>query len=106
MGKEENRRETGARKYPANTDPDPSDRFSQAAASNEKPHDRFGLTRRQGEVEDKTHQSEGQNPPGRATPGRPATEKASGAGPSAAEQSKNAKAPKGGRRPGAYVKEQ
>ncbi|RWB18556.1 MAG: hypothetical protein EOQ40_24480 [Mesorhizobium sp.] len=41
----ENRRETGARKYPANPDSDPSDRFSQAAADNEKPRGRFGLTR-------------------------------------------------------------
>ncbi|UCI09662.1 hypothetical protein [Mesorhizobium sp. B1-1-8] len=103
MGKEENRRETGARKYPANTDPDPSDQFSQAAANNAKPHDRFGLTRKLGEVEDKTHQSEGQNPPERVTPS-PATEKSSGAGPSVAEHSTDAKAPKGGRQRGAHVK--
>lgn len=91
-------------KYPANAAPDPSDQFSQAAANNEKPHDRFGLTRKQGKVEDETHQSEGQNPPRRATPS-PATEKSSGAGPSVAEHSKDAKAPKGGRQPGAYVKD-
>lgn len=104
MSKKHNRRETGARKYPANTTPNPSDQFSQAAANNEKPPDRFGLIRKQGEVEDETHQSEGQNPPGRATPS-PATEKSSGAGPSVAEHSKDAKAPKGGRQPGAYVKD-
>ncbi|TIQ36209.1 MAG: hypothetical protein E5X48_10450 [Mesorhizobium sp.] len=74
MSKEQNRRETGARKYPANPDPDPSDRFSQTAANNEKPHDRFGLSRKRDEVEDKTRQAEGQNPPGRAAP-TPETEK-------------------------------
>ncbi len=34
----------------------------------------------------------------------PATQKVSGAGPSIAEHSKDAKAPKAGRQPGAYVK--
>jgi len=92
MSEEKNRRETGARKYPANTGPDPSDQFSQAAANNEKPHGRFGLTRKQGEVEDKTHQSEGQNPPGRATLS-PDTEENSGAG-NPIERSRDAKAPK------------
>ena len=38
-----------------------------------------------------------------ATPS-PATEKVSGAGPALAEHSKDAKAPKRGRQPGAYVK--
>ncbi|AZO01639.1 MAG: hypothetical protein E5W15_12375 [Mesorhizobium sp.] len=38
-----------------------------------------------------------------ATPS-PATEKVSGSGPAIAEHSKDAKAPKGGRQPGAYVK--
>ncbi|WP_083355200.1 hypothetical protein [Mesorhizobium sp. ORS 3428] len=90
MGKEENHRETGARKYPANTDPDPSDQFSQAAADNEKPHARFGLTRKKGEVEDKTHQSEGHNPPGQRGSGPPG-EESSGAGPSAAKHSKRKK---------------
>ncbi|MDG4882718.1 hypothetical protein [Mesorhizobium sp. WSM4884] len=102
MSKEENRRETGARKYPPNSDPDPSDQFSQAAANNEKPQDRFGLTRKQGEVEDKTLQSESRNPQGRAIPS-PGTQKSSGAGPSVAEHSRDAKAPKGGQQ-GAYVK--
>ena|SRR5690349_4435847 len=100
----QNRRETGATKYPANTDPDPADQFSQDAAENEKPREGMGLTRRQGEVEDKTHQSEGRNPPRQPTPS-PATEKTSGAGPSMAEHSKDAKAPRSGRQPGAYVKE-
>ncbi|RWB69534.1 MAG: hypothetical protein EOQ50_26270 [Mesorhizobium sp.] len=39
-----------------------------------------------------------------ATPS-PATEKVAGAGPAIAEHSKDAKAPKGGRQPGAYVKD-
>ncbi|CDX22544.1 conserved hypothetical protein [Mesorhizobium sp. ORS 3324] len=95
MGNEENRRETGARKYPANTDPDPSDRFSQAAANNQKPRNRFGLTRKQGEVEDKTHQSEGQNPAGRTT-SSPAT---------AAKRSKHPKATKGIRQSGVHIKD-
>ena len=100
----QNRRETGATKYPTNTDPDPSDQFSQDAAENEKPRKGMGLTRRQGEVEDKTHQSEGRNPPRQPTPS-PATQKSSGASPSVAEHSKDAKAPRSGRQPGAYVKE-
>ncbi|MDX8523657.1 hypothetical protein RFM68_03980 [Mesorhizobium sp. MSK_1335] len=103
MNDNENRRETGATKYPANTDPDPADQFSQHAADNEKPREGMGLTRRQGEVEDKTHQSEGRNPPRQATPS-PVTEKSSGAGPAVAERSKAAKAPRSGRQPGAYVK--
>ncbi|TGQ62688.1 hypothetical protein EN829_032570 [Mesorhizobium sp. M00.F.Ca.ET.186.01.1.1] len=36
----------------------------------------------------------------------PATEKVSGAGPAISERSKDAKAPKSGRQPGAYVKDQ
>lgn len=39
-----------------------------------------------------------------ATPS-PAAEKVSGAGPAMAEHSKDAKAPRGGRQPGAYVKD-
>ncbi|TPJ76333.1 hypothetical protein [Mesorhizobium sp. B2-6-2] len=104
MKNSQNRRETGARKYPANTDPDPSDEFSQDAAGNEKPHVDPGLSRKQGEVEDKTRQSEGRNPPRQPTPST-ATEKSSGAGPTVAEHSKDAKAPRSGRQPGAYVKE-
>ncbi|WP_274626560.1 hypothetical protein [Arvimicrobium flavum] len=40
----------------------------------------------------------------RETP-HPSTEKVSGAGPAMAEHSKDAKAPKGGRSPGAYKKD-
>ncbi|TPM96611.1 hypothetical protein [Mesorhizobium sp. B2-1-3A] len=104
MSNQENRRETGARKYPANNDPDPADEFSQDAAGNKEPAGGIGLTRKQGEVEDETHQSDDQNPPRHATPS-PATQKTSGAGPSIAEHSKDAKAPKNGRQPGAYVKD-
>ncbi|RUV57180.1 hypothetical protein EOA85_16655 [Mesorhizobium sp. M5C.F.Ca.IN.020.29.1.1] len=93
MTENETRYEYGATKYPAKKDADASDQFSQEAAGNKKPAGGMGLTRSKDEVEDKTHQSEGQNPP------------TSGAGPSIAERSKDAKAPKGGRQPGAYVKE-
>ncbi|WP_189350359.1 hypothetical protein [Mesorhizobium sp. M1E.F.Ca.ET.045.02.1.1] len=77
--------ETGARKYPARTGPDPTDDFSQDAAANERPAG--GLTRATGETEDKTRQTEGQNPPGRTAP-RPAIEKTSGAGPAISESLK------------------
>ena len=103
MTTSENRRETGAA-YPARNDADSSDDFSQDAAGNKKPASGMGLTRPAGEVEDKTHQSDGQNPPGRATPS-PATEKTSGAGPAISEHSKDAKAPKAGRQTGAYKKD-
>jgi hypothetical protein len=99
---DQNRRETGATKYPVKNDADLSDDFSQDAAGNDKPKGGMGLTKPAGEVDDKTHQSDGQNPR-RATPS-PATEKTSGAGPAMAEHSKDAKAPKAGRLPGAYVK--
>ncbi|MER8464585.1 hypothetical protein [Mesorhizobium sp. M1396] len=85
--------ETGATKYPAKTDADASDEFSQDAAGNKKPAGGVGLTRRMGEVEGRTHQSDGQNPPRQATPGT-ATEKASGASPAVAGRSKGTKAPK------------
>jgi hypothetical protein len=46
MAESENRRETGARKYPARSGSDPSDEFSQKAAGNKRPKDGMGLTRR------------------------------------------------------------
>lgn len=98
------RYEHGATKYPAKTDADASDQFSQAAAGNKKPAGGMGLTRSKDKVEDKTRQSEGQNPKRQPTPSA-APEKTSGAGPAIAEHSKDAKAPKSGRQPGAYVKE-
>ncbi|RWC97996.1 MAG: hypothetical protein EOS32_02060 [Mesorhizobium sp.] len=103
MTGDENRRETGARKYPAMTDADPSDDFAQEAAGNKKPPGGIGLTRPTGQA-DSSHRSAGQNPGKQATPS-PATEKTSGAGPAISEHSKDAKAPKTGRQPGAYVKE-
>ncbi|OHV66043.1 hypothetical protein LCM4577_08225 [Mesorhizobium sp. LCM 4577] len=102
MDDDRNRRETGATKYPVNTGPDPADQFSQDAAENEKPREGMGLTRRQGEVEDKTRQSEGRNPPRRPNP---ATGKSSGAGSVAVEHSGDAKAHRRGRQPGAHVAE-
>lgn len=104
MSGHENKRETGARIFPAKADADASDDFSQDAATNKRPVDGIGLTESVDEVNKKTRQSDGQNPPKRRTPS-PATEKVSGAGPAIAEHSKDAKAPKSGRQPGAYVKE-
>lgn len=71
MSGNENHRETGATKYPARTGNDPSDAFSQDAAGNKKPKNGVGLTRPAGEVDDKTHQSDGQNPPSQAKSSRP-----------------------------------
>jgi hypothetical protein len=102
MSGNENHRETGARKYPAKQDADASDDFSQNAATNKKPPDGMGLSKPVDETNEKTHQSDGQNPK-RRTP-NPSTEKVSGAGPAMAERSKDAKTPKAGRQPGAYVK--
>lgn len=65
MSGNENHRETGARKYPPKTGYDPSDDFSQDAAENKKPKDGVGLTRPVNDVDDRTHQSDGQNPPAR-----------------------------------------
>lgn len=61
----ENHRETGATKYPPKTGTDPSDAFSQDAGGNKKPKNGVGLTRSINEVDDKTHQSDGRNPPDR-----------------------------------------
>jgi hypothetical protein len=99
MTASENRRETGATKFPARSDADPSDNFSQDAAGNTKPASGMGLTRPVRDVDDKTHQSDGQNPPRQATPSS-ATEKTSGAGPAISKRSKDAKTPKAGRQPG------
>ncbi|MBN9221330.1 MAG: hypothetical protein J0I79_25580 [Mesorhizobium sp.] len=104
MCSDKNRRETGATKYPGIDQPNPSDQFSQDAAENKKPAGGMGLTRKQGEVEEETHQSDGQNPSKAAKPS-PATQKVSGAGPATAEHSKDAKAPKAGRQSGTYIKD-
>ena len=99
-----NKRETGATKFPAKTEADANEAFSQDAAENKPPEDGMGLTRAVDDVDDKTRQSDGQQRGGQATPS-PATQKTSGAGPALAEHSKDAKAPKSGRQPGAYIKE-
>ncbi len=97
----ENKYESGARKYPAKTDADASDQFSQAAAENKKPSRGMGLAQPVDETNEKTRQSDGQNPPKR-TSGQ-AVDKPSGAGPTAAGRSRGAKAPKAGR--GAHAKD-
>ena len=104
MAGNENHRETGARKYPAGADADAADQFSQEAAENQPPADGIGLTRPLNETNAKTRQSEGRDPPKRPAPG-PASRKSAGAGPAIAERSKDAKAPRSGRQPGAYVKD-
>jgi hypothetical protein len=71
MSDNEHHRETGATKYPARTGADPSDAFSQDAAGNKKPKNGVGLTRPVNEVDDKTHQSDGQNPSGQVKSSRP-----------------------------------
>lgn len=104
MARDRTEYETGARKYPARTGPDPSDDFSPDAAGNTPPEGGMGLTRPPGQTNEETHQSEGRNPPRKATPS-PATEKTSGAGPAISERSKDAKSPRSGRQAGAYVKD-
>lgn len=103
MSASSNNRETGARKLAAKVDADAMDYVSQQAAENKKPADGMGLTEPLNGTSEKTRHFDGQNPK-QATPS-PATEKVSGAGPAIAEHSKDAKAPSGGRQPGAYVKD-
>lgn len=55
--------ETGARVPLARTWPDPVDEFSQDAAGNKKPADKYGNTEPVDEDEEKVRHSEGQNPP-------------------------------------------
>ncbi|RUW61220.1 hypothetical protein EOA16_12715 [Mesorhizobium sp. M7A.F.Ca.US.008.03.1.1] len=55
-------------------------------------------------ISSRPEKSGGRTPLKPATPS-PAAEKISGAGPAIAEHSKDAKAPRGGRQPGAYVKD-
>ncbi len=104
MADRTNNRETGARHLPAKADTDANDGFAQDAATNRKPKGGFGLSKPANDVNDKTRHYDGRNPAKQRTPS-PATEKVSGAGPSMAEHSKDAKAPKGGRKAGAYVKD-
>jgi hypothetical protein len=88
----ENKRETGARKLEARPDDSSRTEVSQDAAANKPPKDGIGLT-------EPVDHGDGRQP----TPS-PATQKTSGVGPAIAEHSKDAKAPKSGRQPGAYVK--
>ena len=82
-----------SRRLPARQDADAQDEFSQETAGNRPPANGRGLTRKSDDTARK-----------RATLS-PAPQKTSGLGPAIAERSKDAKAPKGGRQPGAYVKE-
>jgi hypothetical protein len=91
-----NNRETGARKYPA-VSAARSSATSQNSAlpKHKKP---YGLTESVDDTEEKTRHSDGQNP---SRTSSDATEKTSGAGPALSKHSKDAIAPKAGRRPGA-----
>ena len=80
-------------KPPARQDADAQDEFSREAAGGRPPGDGMALTHKSDEKARK-----------RATPS-PAAQKTSGLGPAIAERSKDAKAPRSGRQPGAYVKE-
>lgn len=90
MTNNENERETGARKYPAQTGSDRSDEVSQKAAENKKPPLGTGLTEQQGDVNEKTRHADGQKP-------GHATEAVTGAGPALAAHSKDAQDAKDGR---------
>ncbi len=82
-----------AHRPPARQDADAQDEFSREAAGSRPPGDGVRLTSTSDEKAGK-----------RATPS-PAPQKTSGLGPAIAERSKDAKAPRSGRQPGAYVKE-
>lgn len=104
MSDPDNRRETGGRNHPPQTGPDRSAEFSQDAAANKPPRGGMGNSERVDDTDEKNRHSDGQDPPKRSTP-HPSTEKTSGAGPAVAEHSKDTKAPRSGRQPGAFVKE-
>jgi hypothetical protein len=97
-----NNRETGARK--AKPEAADRDRSHAGAAKNKPPKEAKGLA--WGDVDetrDQNHPSEGMRK-SKPTPS-PETRKFAGAGPAIAEHSKDAKAPKAGRQPGACVKD-
>ncbi len=77
MAGNENHRETGARKYPAASGPEPQDEFSQDAAGNRPPPSGVGLTQPLEETGEDTRQSESVNPPRR--PNAPRSGRQSGA---------------------------
>jgi hypothetical protein len=95
-----NHRETGAREL--QSAPNEADRDCKGieAAENKPTAEGLDLS---DETNDKTRQSDGTGQPPE-TPS-PETRKFAGAGPALAEHSKDAKAPRGGRQPGAYVKD-
>ena len=95
MGGNESNREAGSGAHPAKSDADASDRVSQEAQKKGTI-----LTETIRGSESGTRHSKAS---ARPTPS-PSTEKVSGAGPAIAEHSKDAKAPRGGRQAGAYVK--
>jgi len=86
---------TGDRSHrpPARQDADAHDEFSREAVDGRPPADGTGQPQKSDRKAAKP-----------ATPS-PAPQKTSGLGPAIAERSKDAKAPKSGRQPGAYVKE-
>jgi hypothetical protein len=86
-----NNRDAGSGAMPTKFDADTSDQVSQEAQKE-------GML-----TESRDGSANSKSQPGRHTPS-PSTEKVSGAGPAIAEHSKDAKAPKGGRQVGAYVK--
>jgi hypothetical protein len=97
----DNRRETGARKYPL--DKRTAENGTSQDASRPEPKAPYGLAKGVDDTNEKTRHSDGVKPSRRPTPS-PAPEKVSGAGPAIAEHSKDAKAPRAGRQPGAYKK--
>ena len=96
--KQRNRRPQGAEAEAADRD-----RSHAGAAKNKPPKEAQGLSHDVDETRDKTHPSKRVRK-SRPTPS-PETRKFAGAGPAIAEHSKDAKAPKAGRQPGAYVKD-
>lgn len=91
--------ETGARHPVEKTQPDDTEKFSQDAAANKLPPSRVGNSEPIDDLNEKTRHSEGQNASSLVSP------KTSGGRPAIAARSKDAKAPKSDRQPGAYTKE-
>jgi hypothetical protein len=87
----ENNRQSGSGAVPTKFDADASDEVSQEA-------------QKEGTLTESSDGSAISKPQTRVPTPSPAIEKVAGAGPAIAEHSKDAKAPKGGRQPGAYVK--
>lgn len=73
MGETDNRRETGARSYPAKVDADASDEVSQEAAENRRPPGGMGNSSRLDDLDEKTRHSDGQKPATRTAQPKPAS---------------------------------